>query len=89
MSEVQYWWVWRPSLSKADMGALDYHKVVLASDYDRNLAEMRRQRDAYEAALLKIASCPCTNTVSPCRPPYVCVTCIARAALNSKEPHDD
>ncbi|MDE2106206.1 MAG: hypothetical protein KGL39_53800 [Patescibacteria group bacterium] len=52
----------------------------------RDLAEMRRQRDAYKLALLEIASCPCTNTISPCRAPHVCVTCIARAALAATEP---
>ena len=76
MSDVKRWYV------PEAIPVIQYHdpsiEVVSASDYD---AALRRAEEA-EAALKKIATVHCALVSGSCKPPYLCVTCIARAALS-------
>ena len=64
---------------------------LAAAAEDRNEVDLHRQAwteariAALEAALRRIAGQHCALVAGSCKPPYLCVTCIARAALAPKE----
>jgi hypothetical protein len=63
----------------------DVGPFVPSSDHDAAIAAKDAEIERLRAALEKIATVHCSLASGVCNQPYLCVTCIARAALATAE----